>query len=59
MSYKIHLSLAGSLLMAGLLASCQFDTKQVSSFATDGPGKQVDYTDRILYAPDCICYSRW
>jgi hypothetical protein len=24
------------------------------SFATDGPGKQTDYTDRILYAPDCI-----
>lgn len=24
------------------------------SFATEGPGKQVDYTDRILYAPDCI-----
>lgn len=24
------------------------------SFATAGPGKQVDYTDRILYAPDCI-----
>ena len=127
MSYKIHLSLAGSLLMAGLLASCQFDTKQVAdgnaapvstnrmlnpiappgvyiadpevrqmpdgriyvygsrdepgnawcsrsynvlsssdlvnwnveqfSFATDGPGKQVDYTDRILYAPDCIYHD--
>ena len=24
------------------------------SFATEGPGKQADYTDRILYAPDCI-----
>lgn len=27
------------------------------SFATDGPGKQVDYTDRILYAPDCIHHN--
>lgn len=24
------------------------------SFATEGLGKQVDYTDRLLYAPDCI-----
>ena len=24
------------------------------SFATEGAGKQVDYTDRLLYAPDCI-----
>lgn len=24
------------------------------SFATAGTGKQTDYTDRILYAPDCI-----
>lgn len=24
------------------------------SFATKGPGKQVDYTDKLLYAPDCI-----
>ena len=24
------------------------------SFATEGEGKQVDYTDRLLYAPDCI-----
>ncbi|MBN8460049.1 MAG: family 43 glycosylhydrolase [Verrucomicrobia bacterium] len=24
------------------------------SFATAGPGKQTSYTDRILYAPDCI-----
>ena len=24
------------------------------SFATEGVGKQVDYTDRLLYAPDCI-----
>lgn len=24
------------------------------SFATEGPGKQADYTDKILYAPDCI-----
>lgn len=24
------------------------------SFATEGMGKQVDYTDRLLYAPDCI-----
>lgn len=27
------------------------------SFATDGPGKQTDYTDRILYAPDCIYHN--
>ena len=127
MSYKNHLYLAGSLFMAGLFVSCQFDTKQVSdgntipvstnrmlnpiappgvyiadpevrqmpdgrvyvygsrdepgnawcsrsynvlsssdlvnwnveqfSFATDEPGKQVDYTDRILYAPDCIYHD--
>lgn len=25
-----------------------------TSFATEGVGKQTDYTDRILYAPDCI-----
>ena len=24
------------------------------SFATEGVGKQVDYTDRLLFAPDCI-----
>lgn len=24
------------------------------SFATQGLGKQTDYTDRVLYAPDCI-----
>jgi len=43
MSYKIHLSLAGSLLMAGLLASCQFDTKQVA----DGNAAPVS-TNRML-----------
>src|SRR2546428_1975485 len=25
-----------------------------TSFATAGVGKQTDYTDKILYAPDCI-----
>jgi arabinoxylan arabinofuranohydrolase len=24
------------------------------SFATDGPAKQTDYTDAILFAPDCV-----
>lgn len=127
MRYNPYLSLAGSLLLAGLLASCQFNTKQSAavralpvsanrmlnpiappgvyiadpevrqmpdgriyvygsrdespnywcsqsyhvlsssdlvnwnveqlSFATEGPGKQVDYTDRILYAPDCIHHN--
>ena len=27
------------------------------SFATEGPGKQTDYTDRVLYAPDCIYHN--
>lgn len=27
------------------------------SFATDGPGKQADYTNQILYAPDCIFHE--
>lgn len=27
------------------------------SFATKGPGKQTDYTDKILYAPDCIYHN--
>lgn len=27
------------------------------SFATKGIGKQTDYTDRILYAPDCIYHD--
>lgn len=31
----------------------KWDVEQVS-FATAGKGKQTDYTDQILYAPDCI-----
>lgn len=27
------------------------------SFATQGIGKQTDYTDRVLYAPDCIYHQ--
>lgn len=27
------------------------------SFATQGVGKQTDYTDRVLYAPDCIYHN--
>lgn len=27
------------------------------SFATQGIGKQTDYTDRVLYAPDCIYHE--
>ncbi|MGN0228224.1 MAG: family 43 glycosylhydrolase [Muribaculaceae bacterium] len=27
------------------------------SFATEGPGKQADYTTRELYAPDCIYHN--
>lgn len=27
------------------------------SFATCGTGKQTDYTDRVLYAPDCIYHD--
>ncbi len=27
------------------------------SFATQGIGKQADYTDRVLYAPDCIYHD--
>lgn len=27
------------------------------SFATQGIGKQTDYTDRVLYAPDCIYHD--
>lgn len=27
------------------------------SVATSGVGKQTDYTDRILYAPDCIHHN--
>lgn len=27
------------------------------SFATQGTGKQTDYTDRVLYAPDCIYHN--
>lgn len=27
------------------------------SFATQGTGKQTDYTDRVLYAPDCIFHD--
>lgn len=27
------------------------------SFATDGLGKQTDYTSRVLYAPDCIYHN--
>lgn len=30
-----------------------WDVEQFS-FATQGVGKQTDYTDRVLYAPDCI-----
>lgn len=30
-----------------------WDVEQFS-FATQGIGKQTDYTDRVLYAPDCI-----
>ncbi|MFV0507493.1 MAG: family 43 glycosylhydrolase [Bacteroidales bacterium] len=30
-----------------------WDVEQFS-FATEGIGKQADYTDRLLYAPDCI-----
>lgn len=28
-----------------------------ASFATRGEGKQADYTDRVLYAPDCIYHQ--
>lgn len=28
-----------------------------TSFATKGVGKQTNYTDRILYAPDCIAHN--
>jgi beta-xylosidase len=28
-----------------------------TSFATAGPGKQTDYTSKILYAPDCIAQN--
>ncbi|MBO9619842.1 MAG: family 43 glycosylhydrolase [Niabella sp.] len=28
-----------------------------TSFATSGAGKQTDYTDQILYAPDCIAHN--
>lgn len=28
-----------------------------TSFATRGEGKQADYTDRVLYAPDCIYHQ--
>src|SRR6478735_6918062 len=31
----------------------KWDLEQ-TSFATAGEGKQTDYTDKILYAPDCI-----
>lgn len=27
------------------------------SFATQGTGKQTDYTERVLYAPDCIYHN--
>ncbi|MGN1265071.1 MAG: family 43 glycosylhydrolase [Muribaculaceae bacterium] len=27
------------------------------SFATEGPGKQAEYTTRVLYAPDCIYHN--
>lgn len=39
-----------------VLSSADLISWQVEqqSFATTGPGKQTDYTNRILYAPDCI-----
>lgn len=33
-----------------------WDVEQFS-FATKGIGKQVDYTDQLLYAPDCIYHN--
>ena len=35
---------------------CAWHVEQ-NSFATQGIGKQVDYTEKALYAPDCVYYQ--